>query len=244
MTLFVGTSGWAYKEWKPDFYPDGLPQSRWLDHYTQNLTACEINSSFYRVPKEDAVRKWAAVGPPTFRFTAKAYRGITYVKSLGPDEHRRELLRMIDRALSPLGDRLGAVLYQLPGFRKRDDEGLDALLAALPDGAAFAIEFRDESWDGDAIRARVAAAGGTVCVSETAGECPDALPPGPLAYVRLRAAEYSESNRGAWRDLLEAEAVARPVYVFAKHETGLPTASPFGGIGLARWLQQTTAASA
>ncbi|HEY7874288.1 MAG TPA: DUF72 domain-containing protein [Actinomycetota bacterium] len=238
MSLHVGTSGWAYKEWKPDFYPDGLPQTRWLDHYTHELTACEINSSFYRVPKEDAVRKWAAVGPDDFRFTAKAYRGITYVKSLVPDAHRRELLKVIDDALGPLGHRLGAVLYQLPAFRKRDDDGLDALLDAIPRRVPFAVEFRDDSWDDDSICARVATAGGTVCVSETAGECPGDLPPGPIGYVRLRSAEYSDDARTAWLELLTSEAKTRPVYAFSKHETGLPTASPYGGIGLARWLSE------
>lgn len=238
MSLHVGTSGWAYKEWKPDFYPEGLPQTRWLDHYTHVLTACEINATFYRVPTEDAVRKWAGVGPDDFRFTAKAYRGITYVKSIAPDEHRRELLRVIATALQPLGQRLGAVLLQFPAFRKRDDEGLDALLAALPSHIPFAIEFRDDSWDDDRVRARIAEAGATVCVSETKGEAPSALPPGPIGYVRLRASEYSDVARTAWADLLRREAESRPVFAFSKHETGLPTTSPFGGIGLARWLAE------
>jgi uncharacterized protein YecE (DUF72 family) len=236
MTLHVGTSGWAYKEWKPGFYPEGLPQSRWLDHYTNTLGACEINNTFYRVPKEDAVRHWAGVGPGSFRFTAKAYRGITYVKSLAPDDHRRELLRVVAAGLEPLGPRLGAILLQFPAFRKRDDEGLAALLAALPPEPTFALEFRDESWDHEEIRARIAAAGATVCVSETAGECPPALPPGPIGYVRLRASEYSEDARAAWRTLLQRESAARPVFAFAKHETGLKVSNPFGGIGLARWL--------
>lgn len=238
MSLHVGTSGWAYKEWKPDFYPEGLPQTRWLDHYTHTLTGCEINATFYRVPTEDAVRKWAGAGPESFRFTAKAYRGITYVKSIAPDEHRRELLRLVVAGLQPLGPRLGAVLLQFPAFRKRDDEGLDALLAALPAAVPFALEFRDDSWDDDAIRARVADAGAATCVSETKGECPPELPPGPIGYVRLRASEYSEDVRAAWRTLLERESATRPVFAFAKHETGLKTSNPFGGIGLAKWLSE------
>ena len=236
MTLHVGTSGWAYKEWKPDFYPDGLPQTRWLEHYTHELTACEINATFYRVPTEAAVRKWAEVGPDSFRFTAKAYRGLTYVKSLAPDDHRRALLRDNVTALAPLGDRLGAILLQFPAFRQRDDEALGELLSALPSTVPFALEFRHDSWDVDEVRARVAEAGATVCVSETKGEVPAALAPGPIGYVRLRASEYSETARAAWGDLLERESTARPVFAFAKHKTGLPASSGLGGIGLARWL--------
>lgn len=236
MTLHVGTSGWAYKEWKPDFYPDGLPQSRWLEHYTTLLTACEINATFYRMPTEGAVTKWAAAAPPGFLFTAKAYRGLTYVKSIAPDEGRRALLADYVAALGPVAPRTGAILLQFPAFRERDDAGLDQLLAALPPGPPFALEFRHESWEDEEVRARVAAAGATVVVSETEGKAPARLPPGPLAYVRLRASEYSDDARAAWGDLLAREAAARPVFAFAKHKTGLPASSAYGGIGLARWL--------
>jgi uncharacterized protein YecE (DUF72 family) len=129
-------------------------------------------------------------------------------------------------------------LLQLPGFRERDDEGLDELLAALPSGVPFAIELRHETWDDAGVRERIAAAGAATCVSETKGEVPERLPPGPIGYVRLRASEYSPAARDGWRALLEREAETRPVFAFAKHKTGLPASSPYGGIGLARWLAQ------
>jgi uncharacterized protein YecE (DUF72 family) len=236
MTLHVGTSGWAYKVWRPDFYPEGLPQTRWLEHYTRTLTACEINATFYRMPTEPAVTKWAAAAPEGFLFTAKAYRGLTYVKSIAPDEARRALLRDYVASLAPMSHRLGAVLLQFPAFRTRDDAALDALLAALPQSVVFALEFRHDSWDDDAVRTRIAEAGATTCVSETKGMAPESLPPGPVAYVRLRSEEYSPEARDAWAALLAREAAGRPVFAFAKHKTGLPASSPYGGIGLARWL--------
>ena len=236
MTLHVGTSGWAYKEWKPDFYPDGLPQTRWLEHYTHTLSACEINATFYRMPVESSVRKWADAAPDGFLFTAKAYRGLTYVKSIAPDEARKALLRDYVAALAPMALRLGAVLLQFPAFRAREDDDLDQLLEALPSSVPFALEFRHESWDDDGVRDRIARAGSTTCVSETKGEVPSSLPPGPVAYVRLRSEEYSPEARDGWAALLRREAAARPVFAFAKHKTGLPASSPYGGIGLARWL--------
>jgi uncharacterized protein YecE (DUF72 family) len=236
MTLHVGTSGWAYKEWKPDFYPDGLPQTKWLEHYTRTLSACEINATFYRMPTEPAVKKWAAAAPEGFLFTAKAYRGLTYVKSIAPDERRRALLSDYVKALEPLSNRLGAVLLQFPAFRERDDAGLEAILDALPSTVPFAIELRHETWNDDAVRDRIGAAGATTCVSDTTGEVPATLPPGPIAYVRLRQEEYSPEQRDAWATLLDREARSRPVFAFAKHKTGLPASSPFGGIGLANWL--------
>ena len=242
MTLHVGTSGWAYKEWKPDFYPEGLPQTRWLEHYASRLSACEINATFYRMPTAPAVEKWAATAREGFLFTAKAYRGLTYVKTLAPDDYRRALLRDYVAALEPMARSLGAVLLQFPAFRKRDDDGLDELLGALPQTVPFALEFRDESWEDAGVRERVAAAGATVCVSETKGETPSSLPPGPIGYVRLRAAEYSPEARASLAELLAREAATRPVFAFAKHKTGLPASSSFGGIGLARWLAETSAA--
>lgn len=236
MTLYVGTSGWAYKEWKPELYPEGLAQSRWLEHYTTLLGACEINATFYRMPQPGAVAKWAAVGGDAFRFAVKAYRGLTYVKSIAPDDRRRVLLSDFVAALGPMTPRTGAVLLQVPSFRERDDDGLDRLLEALPEGLPFAIELRHPSWAGDEIEERVAGAGAAVVVSDTGGDIPRSLPPGPIGYVRLRASEYSEDQRAGWRALLEREARDRPVFAFAKHKTGLPASSPFGGIGLARWL--------
>jgi uncharacterized protein YecE (DUF72 family) len=241
MTLFVGTSGWAYKEWKPDFYPEGVPQKRWLEHYVTALSSCEINATFYRIQAEETIAKWAAIAPDGFRFTAKAYRGLSYVKSIAPDETRRALLRDFVASLGALGDHLGAVLVQLPGFRARDDEGLAALLEALPDGVSFAFEFRHPSWDDPSVHERIAAAGASLCISDTEGRVPSSLPPGPVGYVRLRAAEYTPEARAGWRTLLREEATARPVYAFAKHKTGLPASSPYGGIGLARWLAEDDA---
>jgi hypothetical protein len=85
------------------------------------------------------------------------------------------------------------------------------------------------------VFAAVAERGGTVCVGETAGTVLDRLPPGPLAYVRLRADGYTDEARDGWLQLLRREAAERPVFVFARHE-GLPAGDPSCGVGLAEWL--------
>jgi uncharacterized protein YecE (DUF72 family) len=235
MSLFIGTSGWAYKEWKPDFYPADLPQRRFLEFYGTVLSSCEINNTFYSVPAPTTIEKWATATPPGFRFSTKAHRGLTYMKTLAPDAGRIEFVRDFYKIVSGLGDKLGAVLFQPHPRRKRDDEDLTAFLEAVSGGPPFALDFRDESWDSDAVRAAVAEAGGTVCYVEWDGRVPDALPPGPIGYVRLRAERYDKRARDAWRDLLAEEAVARDVYCFTKHE-GIPAKDSFGGVGLARWL--------
>jgi uncharacterized protein YecE (DUF72 family) len=235
MTLYVGTSGWAYKEWKPDFYPQDLPQARFLEHYGSVLRACEINATFYRLQEPGTFARWAAQTPESFRFATKAHRRLTHGKSIAPDSEGRSFLQTFLQSVGTLGPRLGVVLFQFPPFRARDDDALEGLLKSLPAGTSYAFEFRHESWSAPEIAAHIAAAGGTVCLSETTGAAPETLPDGPIAYVRLRAERYSPEARAAWLELLEHEAEERNVFAFTKHE-GIPAGDPFGGVGLAEWL--------
>jgi uncharacterized protein YecE (DUF72 family) len=237
VTLRVGTSGWAYAEWKPAFYPADLPAKRFLEHYGRVLTACEINATFYRRQPPATFAKWAASVPRSFRFAVKAHGAITYGKELAPDRARR-IFDDFRKGVAALGASRGPILYQLHPERKRDDEQLARLLARA--GAEpFAVELRDESWRAAEIEARVAEAGGTVCFTDEDARAPLSLPPGPIAYVRLRSERYTRKSREAWRELLEREARARDVYVFARHE-GVKAGDPFTGVGLAQWLVEKT----
>ena len=238
MTLFVGTSGWAYREWKPEFYPADVPQKEWLRHYSSTLAACEINATFYRLQSIETMERWRDETSEDFRFSLKMHRRITHSRSIAPDEARADLLKAFFDHAGRLGDKLGVVLLQFPPTRARDDAALDALIDALPRDRRYAFEFRNDTWDDDAVRARIAEAGGTVCLSNVDGLAPKALPPGALAYVRLRTDEYEETQRAAWRALLLEEGVKRDVFAFAKHE-GIPAGNPFGGVGLAKWLAET-----
>jgi uncharacterized protein YecE (DUF72 family) len=236
MGLYVGTSGWAYREWKPDFYPADVPRRRFLGHYSSQLTACEINGTFYRLQLDTTLERWRQATSRSFKFSTKAHRGLTHARGgIAPDESRRALLDRFLRSVALLGPQLGVVLWQFPPRKHRDDAALDELLATLPTHVHHAFEFRHESWDAPHVREQVAASGGTVCISEVAGDVPAALPPGPFGYVRLRADRYSEDARTRWLKMLEHEAMDRDVFAFTKHE-GIPVGDPYGGIGLAQWL--------
>lgn len=235
MSLHIGTSGWAYREWKPTFYPASLPQKDFLTHYAGRMTACEINATHYRLPSESTVARWAEATPPGFLFATKAHRRLTHARVLPPHEGGDEFLERFVTSVAPLGDRLGAVLLQIPPTRARDDGVLADYLSCLPAGLPVAIEFRHESWAVPEVEERIAAHGGTICISETVGAVLPRLPAGPLAYVRLRATSYGDAARDGWRDLLEREAADRRVFAFARHE-GVPAGNPHAGIGLAEWL--------
>jgi uncharacterized protein YecE (DUF72 family) len=238
MVLFIGTSGWAYKEWKPAFYPADLPQKSFLEHYGTRLTACEINATFYRTQAEATLDKWSSTTPEAFRFSLKAHRGLSYAKTLAPDERRTTFLREFVDGVSRLGPKLGAILFQAHPRRKRADEDLQGLLDALPDHAPpFAFDLGDDSWDSDEVRTLIGEEGNTVCLSERDGKVPETLPPGPIAYVRMRAPDYSPAARRGWLELLQHEAQSRDVFVFSKHE-GTAADDPAGGVGLSVWLRE------
>lgn len=241
MTLYIGTSGWDYREWKPDFYPQDLPHARFLEHYGSRLTACEVNTTFYGLQSEQTIEKWAASTPESFRYSSKAHRRITHGRSMAPDEGRAEFIQKYLKSVAPLGNRLGAILLQYPPKRERDDDALEALLDFLSPEHRYAFEFRHESWEQPEITERIARANATVCLASTTGEVPDVLPPGPLGYVRLRTERYTDEQREGWLRLLQREAQTRDVFAFTKHE-GIPGDDPYGGIGLAQWLRANAVA--
>jgi uncharacterized protein YecE (DUF72 family) len=140
----IGCSGWNYQHWRELIYPKGLPPSRWLEHYTTLFETVEVNSTFYRLPRIEAVARWVEQTPPEFVFTIKSSRYLTHIKRLidlgGGIERFYERIEPLVR--SP---KLGPVLWQLPATFHRDDERLGAALEALPPGR-HCFEFRHASW--------------------------------------------------------------------------------------------------
>jgi uncharacterized protein YecE (DUF72 family) len=140
----VGCSGWNYPDWRERVYPKGLPPSKWLEHYATLFDSVEVNNTFYRLPRVEAVARWVEQSPQGFVFAVKASRYLTHVKRL------RELGAGVDRFyahIEPLArsQKMGPVLWQLPRTFKRDDERLAGALEALPPGQ-HCFEFRHESW--------------------------------------------------------------------------------------------------
>lgn len=83
--LFAGASGYSYKEWKGDFYPEDIKPDAMLAYYAERLQTVEINNTFYRMPKTDVLDSWASSTPKDFRFAIKASRRITHMARLKSD---------------------------------------------------------------------------------------------------------------------------------------------------------------
>jgi uncharacterized protein YecE (DUF72 family) len=140
----IGCSGWNYDDWRGRLYPEAEPRRRWLELYAERFAVVEVNTTFYRLPRREAVAAWVDQTPAEFTFAVKASRYLTHVRRL------RDVGEGIERfyeRIEPLRDagRLGPVLWQLPATFHRDDERLEAWLEALPAGR-HTIEFRDPSW--------------------------------------------------------------------------------------------------
>ena len=125
----IGCSGWMYDDWRGRLYPDAEPKRRWLELYAERFDTVEVNSTFYRLARRDAVAGWVAQTPPRFVFAVKASRYLTHIRRLLDIE---EGIERFYEPLEPLieAGRLGPVLWQLPENFHRDDARLDGWLRA------------------------------------------------------------------------------------------------------------------
>ncbi len=163
----IGCSGWNYRDWRGTFYPEREPQRRWLECYAERFDTVEINNTFYRLPRREAVEGWTRQTPEDFTFAVKASRYLTHIKRL---TDLGEGIRRFYAPLAPMieAGKLGPVLWQLPANFHRDDARLEGWLQALPPGM-HTIEFRHESWFAEPVMAALRAHG----VALTIGDHPD-----------------------------------------------------------------------
>ncbi len=215
MNWLVGTSGYAYKEWKGSFYPDKLPARGMLEYYASQLPAVEINNTFYRLPKATVLDSWAAQVPAGFRFALKASRRITHFKRLKGAQEETEYLVNTARTL---GSRLGVILFQLPPNLPCDVVRLTAFLDELPDGTPAAFEFRHASWACEEVEAALRERGFAWVVSEDDEAAVEHLTEtANWGYLRLRGSSYDRAALADWAQRIAATRWEH-AFVFFKHE--------------------------
>jgi uncharacterized protein YecE (DUF72 family) len=213
--VFSGTSGYSYKEWKGNFYPEKIAAADMLGFYATRLPAVEINNTFYRLPKASVLESWASQVPEGFRFSLKASRRITHLKRLKDVGDETAYLLEVT---SVLGERLGVILFQLPPNLRLDLARFETFLDLLPPGTKAAFEFRHPSWTDPGVRELLGARGFALCVADTE-ESPAVEAPAscPWAYLRLRRPDYSDEDLKVWAKRVRTSG-AREAYVFFKHE--------------------------
>jgi uncharacterized protein YecE (DUF72 family) len=222
--VLIGCSGWNYAHWRNGvFYPPRCPQREWLDYYARHFDTVEVNATFYRLPRRDAVANWVGTSPAGFLFAVKMSRYITHIRRL------RELgagVRTFYERISPLvrSPKLGPVLWQLPGNFRRDDERLVEALERPPPGR-HCFEFRHESWFVPEVYELLRSAGAALVIGDD--------PRRPFqtheltadwTYLRFhrgsrgRRGNYSESELEEWARRIEGWRRKVDVYAYFNND--------------------------
>jgi uncharacterized protein YecE (DUF72 family) len=215
--LHAGTSGWAYPQWKPEFYPPKLASAKFLGYYASRLNSVELNYTFRRFPTEKLLSGWIAATPPDFQFAVKAHQNITHIKRL---KDAGEWTSRFLEALAPLrqAGKLGPVLFQLPPFLRCDLPRLKDFLQQLPRETRAAFEFRHESWFAPEVFEALRAANAALCQAESEKLETPRVQTADFTYFRLRKQSYSPEQRTELATQAAALLEAGDVFIYFKHE--------------------------
>ncbi|MFQ6023405.1 MAG: DUF72 domain-containing protein [Acidiferrobacterales bacterium] len=205
---YIGTSGWNYEAWKDNFY-HGVRRKDWLRFCAEHFTGIEVNATFYRLQEKRTFERWRDETPEHFRFAIKGNRFLTHNKKLNEPLASIRLDR--ERAQS-LGDKLAAVVWQMPAQLRKNMEKLRVFALALqrwPD-TRHALEFRHISWFDEEVADCLRAHQLAVCISDAA-DWPmwDAVTT-DMVYVRLHghtrtyASAYSAASLKNWARRIRA----------------------------------------
>jgi uncharacterized protein YecE (DUF72 family) len=216
--VFIGTSGWAYSSWKPGFYPQAVPQRKFLEYYATQLNSVEVNYTFRQLPTESMVNSWLAATGDGFRFSFKAPQRITHILRL---RDCSDIVAALAHALAPVvaDGRMGLVLFQLPPNFKADVPRLDSFLVdADACGLRMAFEFRHSTWFCDEVYAVLRRHSVALCVAESEDlETPDIVTASFASY-RFRKSGYSRAQLDVIENTLRQRSAGGEIFAYFKHE--------------------------
>ncbi len=216
MSIWVGTSGYNYPEWKGGFYPEKLAAADMLPYYAQRLSTVEINYTYYRMPNAKTLESWNVATPPKFKLTLKAPKRITHEAKL---RDCGDNVKYFTGTAARLGPKLGALLFQLPPSLRQDLALFDGFIATLPENTCAAFEFRHGSWLNEEIYARLRSRNLALCVADSVTMATPVAITADYAYFRLRDEGYTPEDIADWaRKIRESTSQCKEVYVYFKHE--------------------------
>jgi uncharacterized protein YecE (DUF72 family) len=192
MTVWIGTSGWQYRDWRGLFYPERLPQRLWLQHYATGFDCVEVNNTFYRLPGESVFHAWRAAVPPRFRFALKLSRYVSHIRRL---RDVGEPLRTFLERAAGLERRTGPLLLQLPPTLTADAERLSQALDAVPALLRVAVEVRHESWFDDGVARVLRRHRAALCLTDRDGQ----LQEPEWATARWGYLRFHRGSQSGWR---------------------------------------------
>ena len=219
---YIGTSGWVYKHWRGIFYPEGLPQAKWFDFYSQHFYTVELNNTFYRLPSEKAFITWRQSSPQDFVYAVKVSRLITHLKKLRNVEGA--LTNFLSQA-KLLQEKLGPLLYQLPPNMPCNEQLLEDFIALLPGEFHHVFEFRNESWLDDRIFNLLRRYNAGFCVYDMPDLTTPVVATADFAYIRFHGSIglyescYSDKELEEWaKRLSDLGGNLKAVYIYFNND--------------------------
>lgn len=235
--IYVGTCGYAYRDWVGAFYPPATRSAEMLPFYATRFSAVEIDSSYYGVPERRSVASMDARTPAAFRFSVKAPATVTHPPEVGTRVHD-DAVRLMD-ALVPLREsgKLACVLAQFPnafGATPANEEYLARVVEAF-ENVPVVVEFRRHEWQSARALALLREVGAGYCNADMPAYetllAPSSDATGPIGYVRLHGRnaktwwtgtnvtryeyEYTPEELLPWSDrVAEVEAQTQQTFVF------------------------------
>ena len=215
--VHIGTSGWHYNHWRGPFYPEKLPAAKMLEFYFAHFDTVELNNSFYKLPSVQTFETWREATPPGFCFAVKASRFLTHNKKLKDPENA--LQNFLPRAKA-LREKLGPILFQLPPRWRVNVERLEVFLQALPGRHPYAFEFREPSWNTEAVYATLRRHNAAYCTFELDCFTTPREVTADFAYVRLHGPGgkyqgcYTGATLRAWAKWIEQWSSLRAIYIY------------------------------
>jgi len=200
----VGIGGWTFEPWRGVFYPKGLAQKRELEYASRQLTAIEINGTFYGSQKPATFAKWHDETPDDFVFALKAPRFATHRRVLA--EARDSVDRFVASGVLELKNKLGPINWQFPPTKQFDADDFGSFLELLPakvDGRALrhAVEVRHESFCDEAFVALARKHGVAIVVAGDSKYPQIADPTAPFVYARIMGTEEKNPHGYAKKTL-------------------------------------------
>jgi uncharacterized protein YecE (DUF72 family) len=215
MKIYVGTSGYGYKEWKGKFYPEKISPNEMLRYYSERLNTVEINNTFYHMTRKGVLLSWAKQVPADFIFAIKAPQVITHLKRLRNVGAETDYLF---KTLSVLNRKLGPVLFQFPASFHADYSALEDFLNLVPGHISCAFEFRSPSWLTVEILDLLRQKGRSLCIADSdENPASEISRTAPWGYLRLRRSDYTDADLTQWMKRILSQRWER-AFVFFKHE--------------------------
>lgn len=226
--IYVGIGGWNYEPWRQTFYPSGLPAARELEYASRQLTAIEVNGTYYSSFKPPTFAKWRDSTPPGFRFTLKAHRFATNRRVLA--EAGESVQRFVDSGIAELGEKLGPIVWQLAPSKRFDAADVEAFLRLLPRDVAglplrHALDVRHASFRSAEYLALARRHGVATVFTESDDYPAIADLTGPFVYARIMRT-HGELPQGCRPEVLQALADSARCWRAGAQPAGLPLVEP------------------